>query len=142
MDNSWIGCGVHNPDLKHWGDYIGVNERKMEVWCEIIEAWETDDEASSDDEEMKELEKRARQSVKLHKRPFDKVERELRAETPDWPDWVTRMWFYLSTTDEGRESQIAKLEKDLHSRTKTKKRKASREKLFKRLNSSSKRFRK
>lgn len=138
----WIGFGIHNPDNVRWFDFIEVVEVEQHLWNKNTEEWETDEEYDSDEEDWKEMndyEMRARESVKLHKRPFDKRERELRKENPDMPDWAVRTWYYVSTVDETREKQIETLEKSVKKQALEKKRKKSREKLFKRLNST-KRF--
>jgi len=141
--SSLDGFGIHNPDCQRWWHYIDVEDAEQHIWNKETEEWETDDEYDPDEDldEMKEYEKRARESLKLHKKPFDGRERELRKTNPDMPDWAVRMWFYISTTEPVREKQIEALEKSVKEQAVVKKRKQSREQLFKRLNSSKRRRR-
>ena len=129
--------GIYNPDVKATYDqYIEIEAREQHVWNEEEKEWETDSEYDSDDDddvEFDELQERAEKSIQLHKRPFDKKERQIRKANPDWPLWMARWWFYLSTFDEEREAQVLKLEDNLKKQAYTKKRKQDRDKLFKRL---------
>ena len=124
----WDHIGIYHPDTKQtYEQYIEQNG-EYHVWNEEEQAWETDSEYESDfddlddefDESMAALQDRAEESIKLHKKPLDAVERKIRKENPDWPTWMARWWFYLITTDEVREKQILKLENDLRNRKRKK----------------------
>ena len=139
MDN-WDGYGVYNPDLENqttWYDFIGVEDGEQEIWNETTQEWETDVDYDPDEddnfESMDALEARAKASIKLRKAAFDKLERKIRKDNT-CPDWVSRVWFYMSTFESERENEILSLEKAARVKDRMKKRKAGRAKLFKRLN--------
>tara|TARA_B110001452_G_scaffold264893_2_gene268653 strand:- start:55 stop:492 length:438 start_codon:yes stop_codon:yes gene_type:complete len=133
--------GVYHPDtLDTWRQYLAKNDCEQHIWNEDEKKWETDNEYEYDskededmDEEFDDIQERAENSIKLHKRPFDKVEREIRKDNPEVPLWMSRFWFYLTMFDDTRKAQILKIENDLKKQAQTKKRKSDCKKLFKRL---------
>ena len=130
--------GINSPDLLRWWNFLEVTDCESDVWDEDLEKWVEEDESQDEldrsvNVEMDALEKRARASLVLQKRPFDARERKIRKNNSDRPIWVNRMWFYISTVSEVQAAQTMKLEKDLHRQVLVKKRKTDRTKLFKRL---------
>jgi len=139
--------GVNSPDLYlKWNDFIEIEEEVVEIvqkcWNSTTNSWDSDDDSDEFEEEGEEeissLEIRAMKSIALVKRALNPRESKLRKNDSDSPQWVIRVWFYLSMNSE--EKIFVKNLEDVAEKKKYEKdRKKKREKLFKRLGTTKRR---
>ena len=138
--------GVNNPDLYlKWNDFIEIEEEVEVVqkcWNSSTHSWDSDDDYDSDEfeeeEEITSLEIRAMKSIALVKKALNSRESKLRKNDSDSPQWVTRVWFYLSMNSEEKRF-VKNLEDGAEKKKYEKDRKKKREKLFKRLGTTKRR---